>query len=250
MQQRISLAIVALGVVALLPVGADLQVGPASVFAPQPAGRGRGAGAPAQGGGGGEASAPVLVFREPWKLPYNPADITPANRDQIRRVAPGAVTNANLELNLYGADAKAILATEHEGRVDIWNGMAASPTAVTLRDKARYFDLTGRARLRWIIRANALHEVHPVLKLANGTLIVGEGVETGGEFVQMEVAFNTLRWYTLDPQKVVTTSAVPNPDLSRVDEIGWADLSPGGGHNSAGWVNVSHMELYGKAVPR
>jgi hypothetical protein len=35
-----------------------------------------------------------------------------------------------------------------------------------------------------------------------------------------------------------------------VDEIGWADLMPGGGHGVAGWVNVSGVELYAKPVPR
>jgi hypothetical protein len=151
---------------------------------------------------------------------------------------------------MYGADVKNVLVTEHEDREDLWNGMTQSPTAITLRDRTKYFDLSGRARLRWIVRTNALHRVHPVLKLADGTLIVGDGQETGGEFVQREVAFNTSRWYKLDPQKVVTTTEVVNPDLSKVDEIGFADLAPGGGHNSAGWINVSHVELYAKAVAR
>lgn len=193
---------------------------------------------------------PVLMFTEPWQLPYKPADITPANRDEVRRVTPSAVTNQNLELKLYGADARRILATEHEGRVDIWNGMAATPIAVTLRDKRHYFDLSGRARLRWIVRTNSLHQVHPVIRLADGALLVGEGQTTGGEFVQHDVAFNTRRWYRLDPQKITTATEMMNPDLRKVDEIGWADLAPGGGHDSAGWINVSHVELYAKAVPR
>ena len=31
---------------------------------------------------------------------------------------------------------------------------------------------------------------------------------------------------------------------------GFADLMPGSGHGSGGWVNVTHIEVYGKAVPR
>jgi hypothetical protein len=231
--------VIALGVITLAADGS----------AQQPAAGGRGGG---QGRGGGPPAdaTPVLVFKETWKLPYNEADITPANRDQIRRVKQEAVTNPNLELKLYGGDAAAILATEHEGRVDIWNGMATTPIAVTLRDRTRFFDVTGRARLRMIIRTNSLHRVFPVVKLANGTMLVGDDLETGGEFVQLDVAFNTRKWYQLDPKTVTTTAEVENPDFSRVDEIGWADLSPGGGHNSAGWTNVSHIELWGKAVPR
>lgn len=229
MNPRMSLAAFALGIVILASAAVVGQEG-----------RGRAGGPPAP---------PVLVFKEIWKRPYQ-GEPTAENRDIIRRVRPAAVVGQNLELKLYGADAKNVLVTEHEDREDLWNGMTQSPVAVTVRDRTRWLDLSGRARLRWIVRTNALHRVHPVLKLADGTLIIGDGQETGGEFVQREVAFNTSRWYKLDPQKVVTTSEVVNPDLSKVDEIGFADLSPGGGHNSAGWINVSHIELYAKAVAR
>jgi hypothetical protein len=43
---------------------------------------------------------------------------------------------------------------------------------------------------------------------------------------------------------------VRNPNLGKVDEIGWVDLAPGGGRGAAGWANMSRMELYAKAVPR
>jgi hypothetical protein len=38
--------------------------------------------------------------------------------------------------------------------------------------------------------------------------------------------------------------------LSRVDEVGFVDLAPGGGHGSSGWANISWIEVYAKAVPR
>ena len=43
---------------------------------------------------------------------------------------------------------------------------------------------------------------------------------------------------------------VRNPDLSKVDEIGWVDLGRGGGRGAAGWANTPTIELYAKAVPR
>ena len=199
--------------------------------------------------GGGPATAPALLFREVWKKPYQ-GEPTAENRDIIRRVSPQAVVSANLEIKTYGPDARNILVTEHEDREDIWTGMANSPVAVTVRDKGKYFDLSGRGRIRWIVRSNALHRVHPVLKLADGRLVVGDGFDTGGEFVQTEVALSTVRWFLLDAQKIATTTEVVKPDLAKIDEIGFADLMPGGGHNAAGWINVSHFELYGKPVPR
>jgi hypothetical protein len=190
---------------------------------------------------------PPLLFKEEWKQP----PYTGALNDENRRVTQAAVTNPALELKLYGADADEIGVYTHEGRFDLWNGMSTSPIAVTLRHKTNYLDLTGLARLRWMVRTNGLHVIHPVLKLADGTMIAGDHAEsTGGEYFQREVAFGNLRWFKLDPQKVVTTVEVKNPDLRRVDEIGWTDLMPGGGHGVAGWVNVSGVELYAKAVPR
>ncbi len=46
--------------------------------------------------------------------------------------------------------------------------MATSPVAVTLRDKRNYVDLTGLARLQWMVRTNAIHTLYPVVKLPTG----------------------------------------------------------------------------------
>jgi hypothetical protein len=90
-----------------------------------------------------------------------------------------------------------------------------------------------------------------VVKLADGTLLAGShAISTDAEFLQNEVAFGGMRWFKLDPEKVVTTVEVKNPDLSKVDEIGFVDLAPGGGHGWAGWANISAVELYAKPVAR
>jgi len=39
-------------------------------------------------------------------------------------------------------------------------------------------------------------------------------------------------------------------DLSKVDEVGFADLIPGSGHGAGGYVNVASFEVYGKPVKR
>lgn len=86
---------------------------------------------------------------------------------------------------------------------------------------------------------------------ADGTHLVGSrSVDTEGEFLTIEVAFSGMRWHKLDSQKVVTTVEVKSPDLTKVDEVGFVDLSPGGGHGIAGAFNVSTFELYAKPVPR
>jgi len=193
------------------------------------------------------ATRPALLFKEEWKQP----PYTGALNDENRRATQDAITNPRLELKLYGTDARNTGVYNHEGRFDLWTGVVSSPAAIMLRDKTSYADLTGLARLRAIVRTLGLHVIHPAVKLADGTYLAGSrSIDTEGEFIQTEVAFGGMRWHKLEPQKVVTTVEVKNPDLTRVDEIGFVDLAPGGGHGIAGAFNVSALELYAKPVPR
>src|SRR6185503_13496071 len=137
---------------------------------------------------------PPLLVSEAWRLPPHTGEQT----DENMRFVPAVVTNPNLEVKLYGLDAKVVRAATHEERTDLWNGLATSPVAVTLRDRRNYLDLTDPARLRWIVRTNAIHFLNPVVRLADGRLIVGDrGITTHGEFLSLEVAFTGMRWYGL-----------------------------------------------------
>jgi hypothetical protein len=202
---------------------------------------------PAAGRGAPPATRPALLFKEEWRLPPHQG----APTDENMRFTPAVVANDRIEAKLYGAGASVVRAAEHEGRIDLWTGLSTSPVAVTLRDKRNYIDLTGLARLRWIVRTNAIHTLYPVVKLANGTFAAGSrGITTDGEFLQVEIAFGGMRWYTLDPVKVVVTLEVKDPDLSKVDEVGLVTLAPAGGHGIAASANLSTVELFAKAVPR
>jgi hypothetical protein len=224
---------------------------------------------PAEGGQAKQKQAkqppvprPPLFFREEWRQPSHTGALTDANR----RLTPEAVTNPNLELKMYGACKEPGVGTvEVYGApkdsifpTNLWTGMCASTVAITLRDKNNYVDLTGPARIRWVTRAANLHAVRPVLKLADGTLIVGNHIDVTpnaiGQFepemVESEFSIGPNRWYVLNAETVATTKPADNPDLSRVDEVGFADLMPGGGHGSAGWINVGPFEVYGKPIKR
>ena len=195
----------------------------------------------------GMAPRPAMLFSETWRIPPHTGEET----DENTRVTPAVVTNPNLEVKLYGQDAKVIRAATHEQRTDLWNGMTTSPAAVTLRDRRNFLDLTEAARLRWIVRTNAIHTLHPVVKLADGRLIVGDReITTHGEFLSVEIAFTGMRWYALDPEKVVVRTEVMNPNLRIVDEVGMAMLIPGGGHGIAGSANLSNVELFAYPMPR
>jgi len=195
----------------------------------------------------GMAPRPPLLFSETWKLP----PYTGQQTDENTRVTQAVVTNPNLEIKLYGEDASVVRAATHEERTDLWNGLASSPVAVTVRDKRNYVNLTEAARLRWIVRTNAIHTLNPVVKLADGRLLVGDRtITTGGEFLSVEIAFSGMRWYMLDPAKVLVRTEVMNPNLRVVDEVGMAMLVPGGGHGIAGSANLSTVELFAYPVQR
>src|SRR5688572_17544894 len=169
---------------------------------------------------------PPVLFSEKWQLPPH----TGEPNDENMRFTPAVVTNPRVEVKLYGLDAKVIRAAVHEERVGLWTGMASSPVAITLRDRNNYMDLTDAARLRWIVGDRA--------------------VNTSGEYLTVEIAFSNMRWYGLDPQRVVVLTEVTNPNLRRVDEVGLATLAPGGGHGIAGSANLSHVDVFAYPVPR
>jgi hypothetical protein len=235
---------------------------------------------------------PPLFFREEWKQIDRPAN-APADFVPEAGVTSSAVTNASLELRLHDPNAKSVPAYLKQppvgsiprdwtgpsciqlagynqnpppvkvaaGQVtdppNLWTGVCQTPVAATLRDKANYVDLTGAARIRWVTRVSGFHVVRPLVKLADGTWLVGDYGEGGHStnstlFLQSEFALVNVRWLPLDITRVVTRGQtyVDRPDLSRVDEIGFADLLPGSGHGWGGFVNVARFEVFGRAVKR
>jgi len=201
---------------------------------------------------------PPLFFTEPWKQ-------TGLERNGDHDV----VANPNLELKLYGATSKEIqiAPTTPNTRQDppnLWTGVCNGPVAATLRDKNNYVDLTGRAKIRWQTRSAGFHVVRPVLKLADGTWLVGDHADGDGStenFIETEFSLSSVRWLKLDINTVTTVHAerskppevgrwVEHPDLSKVDEVGFADLMPGSGHGWGGFVNVGRIDVYGVPVKR
>ena len=201
---------------------------------------------------------PPLFLKETWQT------MGPAHA-----IAPGevVVTNPNLEFKAYGPSAtasdpnKRIWISGPPGPRNIWTGMCTTPFAATLRDKNNYVDLTGLAKVRWTTRASGFHAVRPLIKLMDGTFLVGDHAEASTTtFLESEFAFAGLRWMKLDPDRIVTigrygpvgeaSNWADPPDLSKVDEVGFVDLMPGSGHGSGGYVNVASFEVYGKPVKR
>ena len=196
---------------------------------------------------------PPLFFAESWKqLP------TPPDDHGAWGMTQQGVGNLNLQLTLHGTSGKEIQLVAVRGSADVypvnlWTGTTTSPSGASLRDRNNFVDLTDPfAKIRWVVRTSGFHQVRPIVKLADGTWLVGDHA-TGPslDFNIDDVSIADLRWLKLDAARMVAVGNwVEHPDLSKVDEVGFADLMPGSGHGPGGYVNVGRIEVYGKPVKR
>ncbi len=219
-----------------------------TAFAQQPAPQSAPAeqSAPARVGERTGARTP-LFFRETWKT-------VPGNAEHA--VTQEQVASPNLELKLYGPTAKDVQvlgnADNPSNPPHVWTGLCTAPVAVALRDKDNMVDLTGLARIRWETKVSGFHKIRPVVKLADGSWLVGDH-EDGSplDWHDSDFSIAEVRWLKLDINKIVTRGLwVKDPDLSKVDEVGFVDLMPSSGHGPGGWSDVAWFEVYGKSVKR
>ena len=197
---------------------------------------------------------PPLFFSESWKsLP------TPPDDHNAWPVSPQGVASPNLELLLFGTSSKEIqlVAAGRGGSntvpANLWTGTTTTPSAVALRDRNNFVDLSAPlAKIRWVVRTSGFHQAWPIVKLADGTWLVGDrpsGLQS--DFNENEITPIDLRWLKLDVERVVTVGTwVERPNLSKVDAVGFADLMPGSGHGAGGYINVGRIEVYGTPVKR
>ncbi len=199
--------------------------------------------------------APVVLL---FKLPLENTTRLP--------LSAGVVTDPNLELQTYG-DGKNIVVSIGKAATDphTFDGLCERPCGMTFRDKRNYFDLRGRAKIKWTTIVSGFHRAQPLIKLADGTLLVGDqAAGSTADWQQSEVSFGDVRWLALDATRGVTLGRwVEHPDLSKVDEVGYFDVIPGSGVHVegvaveklpnppvGGWVAIAAFELWGKAVGR
>jgi hypothetical protein len=201
-----------------------------------------------QRGRGARVTRSPLFFREEWKQ-------TPAGGEHPVDVSQ-ALSNANLELKLLGPTGKEILmtgaVTDENNPVHLWTGMCTTPCAFTLRDKTNFADLSGLSRIKMVTKTSGFHKVNPIVKLADGTMLVGDRFEGSTvDWLESDIAVSEMRWRKLDPERLVTVGDwVASPNLGKVDEIGFVDLMPGSGHGQGGWSDVGRIEVYAKSVKR
>ena len=173
-----------------------------------------------------------------------------------------ALATPNVDLQLYGDGKDIVVATGNGPQLPrLFFGLCTGPCGFTLRDKDNPFDLRGRASIRFTTIVSGFHKVRPIIRLTDGTLLVGDQAEgSTADYHHYDISFADCRWLALDPVRGVTLGgAWVQPDLSSVAEVGVFDILPGSGAWPAagqpvekqpappagGWIAVSSLELWG-----
>jgi hypothetical protein len=189
------------------------------------------------------------------------------NNDARVPLTQTAVATPNVDVQLYGDGRNIVVATGNGPQLPrLFFGLCTGPCGFTLRDKAKSFDLRGRASLRFTTIVSGFHRVRPLIKLADGTLLVGDQAEgSTADYHRYDISFADCRWLALDPVRGVTLGgAWVQPDLSRVDEVGVFDVIPGSGAwpragqpveqqpapPAGGWIAIASLELWGQGTAR
>jgi len=215
---------------------------------------------------GSAAPAPRPAAAPPLPAPALLFSMTMQN-DARLPLTQNTVTTPDVDLQLYGDGRNIVVATGKGANFPrLFFGLCKGPCGFTLRNRNNYFDLRGRASIRFTTIVSGFHRVRPIIKLADGTLLIGDQAEgSTADYHQYDISFSDCRWLRLDPVRGVTLGGTwVTPDLGKVDEVGYFDVIPGSGAWTAeglplerqpappagGWIAVSAFELWGQPAKR
>jgi hypothetical protein len=206
-----------------------------------------------QGNAGRVTEPAALIFREAWTRAPQAQPILQAN-----------LGNQDLVLHTYG-DGTNIRKTFHTTEDYTYTGETITNWALTVSDPKNYWDLVRDGKVMLRTRNSGMRVTRVVIKTADGQYFVSEeGSPDSNVWMDREYVLSNLKWWTLlvtdtptnpitvrkpDPNRQPIVPQAPGqPDLSRVEEIGFTDLMPGG------WIpstsRVHSWALYGRKVPR
>ena len=215
------------------------------------------------------AGALALMLLQAAQRPAPPVQLFELALQNQARVplSKAPVTTPNVDVQLYGDGRNIVVATGNGPQLPrLFFGLCTGPCGFTLRDTQKSFDLRGRASLRVTTIVSGFHRVRPLIKLADGTLLIGDQAEgSTADYHRYDISFADCRWLALDPVRGVTLGGTwVQPDLSKVDEVGVFDVIPGSGAwpnagqpveqqpapPAGGWIAVSSLELWGQSTAR
>ena len=197
------------------------------------------------GFGAEPASArPGLLFREDWV--ESPAQFP---------IDQSHVAHPELRLHLHGPAQHLIKKSHHDQPADdphyVWSGLCAEGNwAVSLERTTGTFDLSGPAKVRWRSKQSGFRELRVIVKPSGGDWLVGDlSDDASRDWRIREFNMIDMRWRKLHLDTVVEADPViDNPDLSRIEQIGFTDLMLGGGSRACS--RLDWIEVYAYPNPR
>jgi hypothetical protein len=183
---------------------------------------------------------PGLFFREDFK--ETPA-ATPVTQEHV--------ANPELLLSRHGPAQAQIKKSHHDTPKDdpyyVWSGDAQGHWAVSLRHRGGPVDLTGQARIRWRAKQTGFRQLRIIVKLGDGSWLVSDQADDDSlDWRVREFNLADVRWRTLDIEQVVEGGWAKSVDLGRVLEVGFSDLTRGGGTPASS--RLDWIEVYGRAA--
>jgi hypothetical protein len=185
---------------------------------------------------------PGLFLREDWK------ETPPA-----KPVTQEHVSNPDLIVTRHGPGQAGIKKSHHDQPADdpyyIWSGEADGNWALSLRHQKSLVDLTGLAKIRWRSKQAGFRQLRVILKTAAGDWLVSDQYDPASmDWRVREFNIGDIGWRKLDIKNVVEGDWIKSPDLSRIEEVGFTDLMPGG--RSAACSRLDWIEVYGRPAQK
>ena len=179
-----------------------------------------------------------LIFREDWK--ETPAEIPLSQKH---------VSHQDLNVSIHGPGMFGLKKSHHDWIENdpyyVWSGVCPGNWAVSLRYKPGILDLSGNSRIRWRSKQSGFRRLRPVLELEDGTWLVGKAFDgTSPDWRVFEFLIKDMDWYQLDISRIAEKKPVKDPDLSRVRQVGFTDLMPGGSSDACS--RLDWIEVYGR----
>jgi len=129
------------------------------------------------------------------------------------------VANPDLLVTVYGPVAPDL--NSANGEPHVWTGMCKPACGVTLKIKNSYADLSGKAHITWKSRTSGFHQIRPMVKLADGTTLVGNFAdENDYDYRLVDFHLATVRWLVLDTATLTTKGTLlPTVDLGQSNYV-------------------------------
>lgn len=184
----------------------------------------------------------ALIYRESWK------EIPPA-----RPLTQKHVSHPDLILSLHGPGRMGLKKSHHSeipgDPYYIWSGKCEGSWALSLRHDKSLVDFADGGLVRWSSRQSGGHRLKLIVKSIDGPWLVSDQFAGDSEdWREFEFRPQFLSWRLLDIDKVEVMAKAPAAALTKIDAIGFADLTAGAG--IAACSRLAWIEVRGREVIR